>query len=178
MRDSASADGTGSTAPGVAQSLPGSLESQCLRTIRAAGSAEGAKAAVVRSMAYDTTGTVVATGGADRIVHVYDIRRGYCTHALRGHASPVHLTQFHPVPSRLQLFSAAEDRTIRAWDLVHKQAQTDGGRASSVVLKRHAGVVAAIAFSADGWTMLSAGRDQVVLVWALFGLFRALCSSS
>ena len=81
--------------------------------------------------AYDSTGTVVATGGADRIVHVYDIRRGYCTHALRGHGSPVHLAVFHPVPSRLQLFSAAEDRTIRAWDLAHKQAQTDATHQSS-----------------------------------------------
>jgi WD40 repeat protein len=36
-------------------------------------------------MAYDATGTLVATGCADRNVRVFDIDKGYCTHNYKEH---------------------------------------------------------------------------------------------
>jgi U3 small nucleolar RNA-associated protein 13 len=44
--------------------------------------------------AVDPTGTLVATGGADGIVKVWDIRKGYVTHNLRGHGGLVSALAF------------------------------------------------------------------------------------
>lgn len=68
-------------------------------------------------MCYDSTGTLVATGCADRIVRVWDIERGYCTHNFRQHNDIVQMVKFHPDPNRLQLFSSGDDNTLRVYDL-------------------------------------------------------------
>ena len=68
-------------------------------------------------MAVDSTGTLVATGSADNTVKVWDIEQGHQTHNLTGHSGIVLAVAFHPNAGRLQLFSASEDHSVRAWDL-------------------------------------------------------------
>lgn len=65
----------------------------------------------------DGTGTLIATGSADRTVRVWDVERGYCTHNFREHTDIVQSVYFHPDPNRLLLFSCSEDNTIRIFDL-------------------------------------------------------------
>lgn len=48
----------------------------------------------VITAATDRTGTLVATGGADGIVKVWDIRGGYITHTFRGHAGVISALHF------------------------------------------------------------------------------------
>jgi U3 small nucleolar RNA-associated protein 13 len=97
---------------------------------------------------------------------VWDAARGYCTHALKGHESPVLCVVFHPHARRLLLFSASEDTTVRCWDLAAKGA-------CAAVLRGHFSAVTSLAVACGGSSgaspghLLSAGRDKVVTVWRL-----------
>ncbi|XP_074647649.1 transducin beta-like protein 3 isoform X2 [Tubulanus polymorphus] len=113
--------------------------------------------APVASMGFDCTSTLLATGGSDSTIKIWDIIQQYCTHNLKGHQGVVTLTKFHPDITRLQLFSAADDYTIRVWDLKMSSCIS--------VLEGHYSNITDLAFTADGNTALSSGRDNVVLVW-------------
>lgn len=59
----------------------------------------------------------------------------------------------------LQLFSAGDDASVRVWDLVTKTC--------AATLRKHFSAVTGLAVSADGWTLLSVGRDKVANAWNL-----------
>lgn len=155
----------------------------------------------VLSMAYDATGTLLATGGSDRAVKVWDVPGGFCTHNFRGHEGIVTLVRFHQDPRRELLFSCADDTTVRVWTLA-AEARGDGdgdgvgdagtgkgkglpkgkGKAKKAkqpaprrrdpcvqVLTNHMSTVTGLGVSGDGRTLVTAGRDQVVTLWALEG---------
>ncbi|WAQ96702.1 TBL3-like protein [Mya arenaria] len=82
--------------------------------------------APVVCMGFDSTSTLLATGGADSTVKLWDIHKQYCTHNLKGHQGIVSAVAFHPDTSRLQLFTAGEDYKVRAWDLTTSRAGRDG----------------------------------------------------
>ncbi|XP_040829919.1 transducin beta-like protein 3 [Ochotona curzoniae] len=115
--------------------------------------------APVATMAFDPTSTLLATGGCDGAVRVWDVVRHYGTHHLRGSPGVVHLVAFHPDPARLLLFSSAADSAIRVWSL--------HDRSCLAVLAAHYSSVTSLAFSKDGHTMLSSGRDKICIVWDL-----------
>lgn len=73
--------------------------------------------APVAAMAFDPTSTLLATGGCDGAVRVWDIVRHYGTHHFRGSPGVVHLVAFHPDSARLLLFSSAADAAVRVWSL-------------------------------------------------------------
>lgn len=41
-------------------------------------------------LAYESTGTLVASASADTTVMVFDVNKGFCTHVFRGHEGVVH----------------------------------------------------------------------------------------
>jgi len=49
--------------------------------------------APVSSMAFDSTSTLLATGGADATVKVWDVVRQYCTNNMRQHSGVVRYLQ-------------------------------------------------------------------------------------
>ena len=113
----------------------------------------------VGALAYDPTGTLVASAGADAVAMVFDVNRGHCTHVFRGHEGVVHRVLFHPDANVLQLVSSAADNTVRVWSL--------GESSCLAVLRGHVGLPAALAFSPDGRTLLTGGRDELVYLWRL-----------
>ncbi|XP_055991199.1 transducin beta-like protein 3 [Sorex fumeus] len=115
--------------------------------------------APVASMAFDPTSTLLATGGCDGAVRVWDVVWQYGTHHFRGSPGVVHLVAFHPDPTRLLLLSSAADATIRVWCLQ--------GRACLATLSAHYSAVTSLSFSADGHSVLSSGRDKICVVWDL-----------
>ncbi|CAM9900249.1 unnamed protein product [Discosporangium mesarthrocarpum] len=125
---------------------------ECRRSIKAHG-------LQVLCMDYDSTGTLVGTGSADRMVKVFDVEGGYCTHSFRGHTAIITLLTFHPDPKQLLLVSASEDSTLRVWDL---RKQVCMG-----VLEAHLSLVTSAAFLGGGDIMVSGGRDRVLNVWDL-----------
>ncbi|XP_076473049.1 transducin beta-like protein 3 [Babylonia areolata] len=111
----------------------------------------------VMSMGFDPTSTLLATGGSDCLIKVWDCIQQYCTHHLRGHTGVVRLVRFHPDIERLQLVSAADDDTVRVWDLKTSTCL--------VVSRDHYSLVKDLFFTNNGQTMYSCGGDKVVCVW-------------
>jgi U3 small nucleolar RNA-associated protein 13 len=111
----------------------------------------------VTSMSYDPSGTVVACGCSDGRIFVYDVAQGYATHALRGHGGPVLAVRFHPDVRRVTLVSCSQDSTVRCWNLRTSESR---------LLKGHMGAVADCCVVGSD-TLVSAGRDRVLIVWDL-----------
>uniref|UniRef100_A0A672PIJ7 Uncharacterized protein n=1 Tax=Sinocyclocheilus grahami TaxID=75366 RepID=A0A672PIJ7_SINGR len=110
-------------------------------------------------MTFDCTSTLLATGGCDGTIKLWDVVKQYCTHNLKGSSGVVHLVEFHPDISRLQLFSSSVDCGIRIWDLRTSKC--------ICVLESHYSAVTSLAFSPDGQTLVSSGRDKICSVWDL-----------
>lgn len=115
--------------------------------------------APVSSMTFDPTSTLLVTGGCDSTIKIWDILKQYCTHNLKGSSGVVHLVQFHPDMSRLQLFSSSMDYKIRIWDLKSSKCVS--------ILEAHYSAVTSLCFFPDGDTMISSGRDKICTVWDL-----------
>ncbi|KAF1980894.1 WD40 repeat-like protein [Aulographum hederae CBS 113979] len=135
----------------------------------------------------DHTGTLLATGGADGVVKVWDIRGGYTTHTFHGHSGVISALHFFELDaSALQseisqkskkkrkqddvlqeeaasstfgfrLASGGEDGHIRIWNL-HK-------RTSVAMLDSHVSVVRSLNYSSHENTLVSSSRDKTVIVW-------------
>uniref|UniRef100_A0A6Q2YI19 U3 small nucleolar RNA-associated protein 13 C-terminal domain-containing protein n=1 Tax=Esox lucius TaxID=8010 RepID=A0A6Q2YI19_ESOLU len=128
-------------------------QAQCTRSWRAIHNVP------IASMTFDPTSTLLATGGCDGTIKLWDVLKQYCTHNLKGSSGVVHLVDFHPDMSLLQLFSSASDCTIRVWDLRSSQCVC--------ILKSHYSPVTSLAFTPDGTSMVSSGRDKICTVWDL-----------
>lgn len=106
----------------------------------------------------DPTSSLLATGGAEGGVKVWDLRGGYVTHSFTGHGGVISALAFHVEGNNWKLASGSEDCKIRIWDLVKSKSNAilDGG---------HVSVIRGLEFNEDGTYLLSAGRDKVVNIW-------------
>ena len=134
------------------------------------------KSSPVLDMCVDATGTLLCTGSADRSARVWDIERGYCTHAFRGrHGGAVTATAFHPNPRAARAFTAGEDGSVAMWSLVGAESGSGKkgkkGVAADGCVKfiedAHVSAVTAIRVDAESNTLLTAGRDKVVRAYDL-----------
>jgi pleiotropic regulator 1 len=115
----------------------------------------------VRSIAFDPTNDMFATGSADRTVKIFDFAKA-CVGAndalkltLTGHISPVRGLAFSP--RHPYLFTAGEDKMVKCWDLETNQVVRHyHGHLSGVFdLKLHP--------TLD--LLVTGGRDAVARVW-------------
>lgn len=115
----------------------------------------------VRSIAMDPTNEMFATGGADRVIKVWDLAKASVGApdalkiTLTGHISPVRGLAFsdrHPY-----LFSAGEDKQIKCWDLETNQ----------VIRHYHGHLSGIFALSLHPTldVLVTGGRDAVARVW-------------
>jgi WD40 repeat protein len=108
--------------------------------------------ASVRSLAFSPDSVLLASGGYDMIIRIWDRADGLCTH-LEGHTDEIHEICFSP--DGMLLASASDDETIRLWKLA------DG---SFRVLQGPFGVWT-VAFSCDGLTLVSGALFGGVRLW-------------
>lgn len=108
-------------------------------------------------LAFDLSSALLASGGCDSIVKVWDVVRQYCTHHLRGAQGVFSVVKFHPEPSAARLFGAGDDYHIHVWDLLKSTLVSS--------LEGHFSVVTDLAFIGDGRHMLTSSRDKVVILW-------------
>lgn len=110
-------------------------------------------------MTIDPTSSLVATGGAEGAVKVWDLEGGYTTHNFRGHGGIISAVRFwgRQGTNDWKLASGSDDCKVRVWDLVKSKCLA--------VLDSHVSVVRGLDFSADGQTLISGGRDRVINVW-------------
>nr|CAD7264084.1 unnamed protein product [Timema shepardi] len=111
----------------------------------------------VARLALNPTGWLMASGGSDSSVRIWDLQHQACTLNLRGIQGVVSVLEFHPEEERSQVFAAADDTTICAWDVKTGERQLS--------LAGHFSKVTALAFHKDFKHMISCGRDKVVIVW-------------
>ena len=115
----------------------------------------------VRSIAFDHTNEIFATGSADRTIKIFDFAKA-CVGApdalkitLTGHISPIRGMAFSP--RHPYLFTAGEDKMVKCWDLETNQViRHYHGHLSGVFdLKLHP--------TLD--VLVTGGRDAVARVW-------------
>ncbi|KAF8699864.1 WD40 repeat-like protein, partial [Rhizoctonia solani] len=115
----------------------------------------------------DPTSTLIASGSADGMVKVHDIRRGHLTHLFRGHGGIVSALKFFYKPGSatgtwdiMWLVSASADSRVRVYDLA-----AAGTGSPIMTLEGHVSVPRGVGVSNDGRYVVSGGRDSVVLIW-------------
>ncbi len=107
------------------------------------------------TVAFSPDGRLLACGGGEMTVRVWDPVAGTQPRTLTGHTKNVLAVAFSP-DGRL-LASAGWDKTVRLWDPV---AGTD-----LRTLTGHTKNVTAVAFSPDGRLLASAGHDKTIRLW-------------
>lgn len=70
---------------------------------------------VVLAAAVSSDGSLLATGGNDKLVHVWDVRAGKHVQGFSGHRGAVHGLSFRE--GTKTLFSASDDRCVKIWSL-------------------------------------------------------------
>ncbi len=113
--------------------------------------------AAVRSVAYSPDGGLLAVGGDDHRVTVWDTATG-TRHGpeLVGHSDVVQRVTFSPDGTILA--SASADASVRLWDVAT-------GRAHGGPLSGHEAKVSAVVFTPDGDRLASAAEDGTVRLW-------------
>jgi WD40 repeat protein len=116
----------------------------------------------VRAMAYDPSGEVLATGGDDHVVLVWDANIGRVEQRLTAHADWVNAVAF--ADGGATLLSAAGrsegrsvDRRIIEWDVATGTPKAE--------MSGHTDAVRGLAVSPDGSHFASAGADGLVFQW-------------
>lgn len=111
-------------------------------------------------MTIDPTSTLIATGGAEGAVKVWDLAGGFATHNFRGHAGMISALKFWGFQGSKQWLLASasdQDYKIRVWDLVKRK--------SIASFEQHNSVIRGLDFSVDGNILISGGRDKAINVW-------------
>lgn len=107
------------------------------------------------SLAFSPRGDVLASGGVDRIVKIWDIRTGTLISKLEGHTYPVLTLAFSPDGN--QLVSGSGDTTLIIWNL--------DKRSKLHQLKGHSLYVVTCDWDPKGDRIVSGGVDSTVRVW-------------
>jgi ribosomal RNA-processing protein 9 len=70
---------------------------------------------MVLAAAVSSDGSLLATGGTDKLIHVWDVRANKHVQAFSGHRGAVHGLSFRE--GTKTLFSASDDRCVKIWSL-------------------------------------------------------------
>ncbi|WP_426750384.1 WD40 repeat domain-containing protein [Myxococcus sp. Y35] len=109
----------------------------------------------VLALAFSPDGKLLASGGYDAVVRVWDVKSGARVAELKGHEAEVHAVAFSP--DGRWLAAAGRPGALWLWDW------QQGRRVA--LLAGHTDVVRGLAFSPDGERLASAGLDRTVRVW-------------
>lgn len=136
-------------------------------------------------LAVDRTSTLLATGGTDGTIKVWDIAGGYLTHTFRGPSVLVSALRFFEVVGRsdepshskgkrgskamdegdelsettvnYRLVSGSQDGKVKVWDLNKRKCVAN--------LDSHVSDVQAIDYSPEQDAIVTGGRDKTIIWW-------------
>ncbi|KAM3534043.1 hypothetical protein MY4038_002696 [Beauveria bassiana] len=154
-----------------------SIESSLIRTLKPHGTP-------VVVLAVDRTSTLLATGGTDGAIKVWDIAKGYVTHTFRGPSVLVSALHFFEVASRsedaarsrkgkapprddgehedsntisFRLISGSQDGKVKVWDL--------NKRSCIANLDSHVSDVKGLDYCPTQHAIVTASRDKTLIWW-------------
>ncbi|MEG4007641.1 serine/threonine-protein kinase [Microcoleus sp. Pol11C1] len=111
----------------------------------------------VNTLAVSPDSSILASGGGDKNVILWDLKRGRRMRTIPAHTAAVKAIAFSRDGQTLA--SGSDDKTIRLWNV------RTGSRLRT--LSGHAGGVNAIALSRDGKTLASGSQDKTLRLWNL-----------
>lgn len=112
----------------------------------------------VLAVAFSPGGRVVATGGDDRTIKLWEVATGELLQTLSGHSWAVAALSF--TAEGQILVSGSWDGTVKLWAITEL-----GADPVPLTLTGHTDSVNAIAISPDGQTIVSASRDETLRIW-------------
>ncbi|KAF2280902.1 WD40 repeat-like protein [Westerdykella ornata] len=166
----------------LSKSEPGAVELEHLKTLKP-------HTTPVVSLKVDETGTLVATGGADGTVKVWDIQAGYFTHTFHGHGGVVSALSFFQVEVTRREGGGNGKKRKRSKSRVEEQNGVEEGekvleyrlasgaedgkiriwdlhkKKSAAVLDSHVSVVRSLDFNLAQNTLVSGSRDKTLIMW-------------
>ena len=105
--------------------------------------------------ALSANGSHVLTGGADKIVRLWDVETGREIRTFKGHDA--HVTSVAFSPDGRYAFSCSDDRSIRRWEV---ESSREDRR-----FEGHEAAITNIALVSDGDVLASMAGDQTVRSW-------------
>jgi len=109
----------------------------------------------INSVTFAADGKILATGGLDGTVKLWDVAAKKELRTLTGHSNRV--LSISMAPDGKTLASGSEDRSLRIWEIAT-------GNLKSTLLG-HVGAIEAVAFDADGTTLVSGATDGTIKLW-------------
>ncbi|MEG4575479.1 serine/threonine-protein kinase [Microcoleus sp. N3A4] len=125
------------------------------RLVRTLNSVHSKKS--VKTLAVSPDNSILASGGGDNNVILWDLKTGRRMRTIPAHKAVVNAIAFSSDGQTLA--SGSDDKTVRLWNV------KTGSRLRT--LSGHAGGVNAIALSRDGQTLASGSDDKTVRLWNL-----------
>nr|XP_018915495.1 PREDICTED: transducin beta-like protein 3 [Bemisia tabaci] len=114
----------------------------------------------VIKLAFNSDGSVLASGGSDTSIKIWNMKFQSCTNSLKGLQGVTSVLCFYDSPSGAKkVIGAADDPEIHIWDL--------GFDDSVVNLKGHFSKVTGVVVCKETNQLISCSRDKVMIVWDL-----------
>lgn len=110
----------------------------------------------VWSVAFSPDGLTLASGGAERLVRMWDIETGRLLRSLRGHTNDIRAIVF--TPDGQTLATASEDRTIRLWN-------PKTGEPTKLLFTRYDHNVCSLSLSPDGLMLARGSHNKDIKIW-------------
>ena len=112
----------------------------------------------VWSVAFAPDGLTLASGGAERLVRIWDIETGRLLRSLRGHTADIRSVVF--TPDGQTLATASEDRTIRLWN-------PNTGESKKLLFTRYDHNVVSLSLSPDGLMLARGSHNKDIKIWEI-----------